>query len=162
MGAETNSREAAAAARVALAWLRRPAARAVLAKQDEALWQQFLDEAYEGGRKLVRNSNRDTKDRFPKVEVLTLLRTDKQFRKLIRGQFQRWLEQRDRQGPPGEAVEDVGSLQRGQTVEWTQDRQLQRGTVQKARPDRAILQTQDGRTVHMRPDDLDSWNPRIV
>lgn len=143
-----------AAARVAASWL--------VARQDAALWQQFLDEAYEGGRKLVRNSNRDTKDRFPKVEVLTLLRTDKQFRKLLRGQFQRWHDQREREGPPGEAVQDLGSLQRGQTVEWTQDRQLQRGTVQKARPDRAILQTQDGRTVHMRPTDVDNWAPRIV
>jgi len=141
-----------AAARVAALWL--------VARRDEALWPQFLDEAYEGGKMQVRNTNRDTKDRYPKVEALTLLKTDKQFRKLLRGQFQRWLEQRERQGPPGDPVREVGSLQRGQTVEWTQDRQLQRGTVQKVRPDRAILQTQDGRTVHMRPDDLDSWAPR--
>jgi hypothetical protein len=72
-----------------------------LARRDEALWQQFLDDVYEGGRKLVRNTNRDTRDRYPQVEVLTLLRTDKSFRKLLRGQFGRWRAQRERAGPLG-------------------------------------------------------------
>lgn len=134
----------------------------LVARRDADLWQRFLDAVYEGGKKLVRNTNRDTRDRYPKVEVTTLLRTDPAFRKLLRGQFNRWKAQQEKAGPRGTPVEDVGQLQRGQTVEWTQDRQTTRGTVQKARPGRAILRTEGGRTVHMRPTDLDSWNPRVL
>lgn len=126
------------------------------------LWQQFLDEVYEGGRMQVRNTNRDTKDRYPKVEALTLLKTDKKFRKLLRAQFEKWKGRREKVGPPGESVTDLGQLQPGQTLEWQQGKDLIRGTVQQAKPNRAFLQLEDGSTVHMRPWDVESWNPRIV
>lgn len=126
------------------------------------LWQQFLDEVYEGGRMQVRNTNRDTKDRYPKVEVSTLLKTDKKFRKLLRGQFEKWKAQREKQGPPGETVTELGALQRGQTLEWQQGKDLLRGTVERTRPDRAILRLEGGGKAHMRPWDLESWKPRVV
>jgi hypothetical protein len=136
------------------------AARWLMAKGP--LWQQFLDEVYEGGRMLVRNTNRDTRDRYPKVEALTLLKTDKKFRKLLRAQFEKWKARRDKEGPPGENVTDLGELQPGQTLEWQVGKDLQRGTVQRTRPDRAIVQLGDGRTIHMRPWDVESWNARVV
>lgn len=142
-----------AGVRVARAWL--------VARRDEGLWQDFLDEVYDGGRQLVRNTNRDTRDRYPRVEVLTLLRTDPKFRKLVRGQFRRWKEQRARAEPPGDPVRDLGNLEPGQTVEWSQGRGTARGTVERARPDRAILRLENGRRVHMRPWDIESWQPRV-
>lgn len=143
-----------AATRVAAAWL--------VARRDEGLWQQFLDDLYEGGKKMVRNTNRDTRDRYPQVEATTLVRTDPKFRKLLRGQFGRWGEQREKAGPGGTPVQDLGKLQQGQTVEWTQDRQTVQGVVQRARPNRAVIKRQDGSTVHMLPGHLDSWAPRVV
>lgn len=126
------------------------------------LWQQFLDEMYEGGKKMVRNTNRDTRDRYPQVEATTLLKTDKKFRKLLRGQFARWKAQREKEGPPGDPVEELGQLQRGQRIEWSSGRDVMRGVVELARPNRAVLKTEDGRTVHMRPWDVQDQNPRIL
>lgn len=140
--------------RVASRWLR--------ARRDAGLWQRFLDEVYEGGKKMVRNTNRDTKDRYPKVEVLTLLKTDKNFRKLLRGQFNRWVEQLERTGPQGKPVEDLGQLERGQMLEWSSGRQRVRGKVERVRPDRALLKTEQGRTVHMRPWDVEEYQPRVL
>jgi len=143
-----------AAAQVASRWLR--------ARRDAGLWQQFLDEMYEGGKKMVRNTNRDTRDRYPQVEALTLLKTDSKFRKLLRGQFDRWRAQRERAGPPGETVRDLGELEPGQTLEWSSGRDRHRGVVQRARPDRAILMTESGQTVHMRPWEVAQLSPRVI
>lgn len=126
------------------------------------LWQQFLDEMYEGGRKLVRNTNRDTRDRYPKVEIQTLLKTDRKLRKLLQGQFERWKAQRERQGPAGEAVESLADLDAGQKLEWSSGKQTVRGVVQKARPDRAIVKLEDGSVRHIRPWDLETWQPRVL
>jgi hypothetical protein len=126
------------------------------------LWQQFMDEVYEGGAKQVRNTNRDTQDRYPMVAISTLLKTDRKLRKLVRGQFARWKPQREKQGLPGEAVEDLGELQRGQQLEWGPPNQRARGVVQKARPDRAIVKRNDGQVQHIRPTDLESWQPRVL
>lgn len=126
------------------------------------LWEEFLREMYEGGKMLVRNTNRDTKDRYPKVEATTLLKTDKKFRKLLRGQFERWKVQRERQGPQGKAVESLADLKPGQTLEWTQGKSPRRGEVQQARGNRAILKMDDGSTMHMRKWDLQGYQPRIV
>jgi len=126
------------------------------------LWQQFLDEVYEGGQMQVRNTNRDTKDRYEKVEALTLLKTDSKFRKLLRAQFEKWKDRREKVGLPGEAVTDLAELEAGQTLEWQRGKDLIRGKVQRTKPDRAFLQLEDGSTVHMRPWDVESWNPRIV
>jgi len=143
-----------AAARVAASWI-------VRLSRDEGLWQEFLGEMYDGGHRLVRNTNRDTRDRYPQVEAATLLRTDKKFSKLLRGQFGKWLERRRRQGPPGEPVSDLSELRRGQTLEWTEGRNPARGTVTRARPDRAIVRRDDGSTVHITPRELESWRPRV-
>jgi hypothetical protein len=126
------------------------------------LWEEFLREVYEGGKMMVRNTNRDTKDRYPKVEAATLLKTDKKFRKLVRGQFERWKVQRERQGPRGEAVESLADLKPGQTLEWTQGKTPRRGEVQQARGNRAILKMQDGSIQHMRQWDLQGYQPRVV
>ena len=44
-------------------------------------WEEFLKEKFgpQGGRTLVPNSNVDTRERYPKVEVFTLLKSDKRF-----------------------------------------------------------------------------------
>ena len=126
------------------------------------LWEEFLREVYEGGKMQVRNTNRDTKDRYPKVEALTLLKTDKRFRKLVQGQFGKWRDQRESQGPQGKAVESLADLKPGQTLEWQQGKTPRRGEVQQARGNRAILKMDDGSTTHMRKWDLQTYQPRIV
>ena len=136
--------------------------RILRARRDAGLWERFLADVYDGGKKLVRNTNRDTRDRYPQVEASTLLKTDRKFRKLLRGQFDRWRAQREKQGPSGKLVEELGALQRGQRIEWSSGQDVERGVVERARPDRAILKTEDGRTVHMRPWDVPEQQPRIV
>lgn len=140
------------ASRVASLWLRAKG----------PLWEDFMAEVYEGGSKQVRNTNRDTKDRYPMVAISTLLKTDRKLRKLVRGQFDRWAPQREKQGPPGELVEDLGQLERGQELEWGPSNQRTRGVVQKARPDRAIIKLPDGKVQHIRPTDLETWQPRVL
>lgn len=126
------------------------------------LWQEFLDEMYEGGRKLVRNTNRDTRNKFPRVEIQTLLKTDRKLRKLLQGQFERWKTQHERKGPGGEAIENLGELKPGQELEWTSGKQQFRGVVERARPDRAIVKLENGQVRHIRPWDLETWQPRVV
>ena len=139
---------------------RKVAARWLMARGP--LWEDFLGEVYEGGKMLVRNTNRDTKDRYPKVEAATLLKTDKRFRKLVQGQFGKWKAQREKEGPRGEAVESLGDLQQGHTLEWMQGKDRRRGEVQQNRGNRAILTMDDGSTMHMRKWDVQSLKPRIV
>jgi len=126
------------------------------------MWEEFLREVYEGGKMLVRNTNRDTKDRYPKVEAATLLKTDKRFRKLVQGQFGKWQAQREKEGPRGQAVESIADLKPGQTLEWAQGKDQLRGEVQQTRGNRAILKMDDGSKKHLRPWDLQSYQPRIV
>lgn len=132
------------------------------ARRDEALWQEFLDEFYDGGKRLVTNTNRDTKDRYPKVEVLTLLKTDPKFRKLVKGQFQRWLPQRQKRGPSGTPVESLDQLEKGSRLSWAEGDQTVRGVVEKARANRAIVRDESGQVRHIRPWDLESGNVRLI
>jgi len=140
------------AARVAALWL----------QAKGPLWDEFMEEVYEGGSKQVRNTNRDTQDRYPLVAISTLLKTDRKLRKLVQGQFARWKPQREKQGPPGELVEDLGQLERGQKIEWGPPKQRARGVVERARPDRAIVKLPDGRVQHIRPTDIETWQPRVL
>lgn len=125
-------------------------------------WQDFLDEVYEGGRKQVRNTNRDTQDRFPTVEVLTLLKTDRKLHKLMRGQFSRWMTQREKEGPRGEPVQDVGDLKPGQQLEWSSRKETLRGVVERVRPDRAIIKLPNGKVQHLQPFQLERLQPRVI
>ena len=70
------------------------------------LWQEFLDELYEGGQKQVRNTNKDTQERFPTVKAVTLLKNDAGFYKLLQGQFARWRQQREEGGAKQEGVQE--------------------------------------------------------
>ena len=132
------------------------------ARQDEALWQEFLDEFYDGGKKLVSNTNRDTRDRYPKVEVLTLLKTDPKFRKLVKGQFRRWVPQREKQGPAGDEIESFDQLEAGSRISWQEEGQTLRGVVEKARANRAIVRDESGQVRHIRPWDVERLNARLI
>lgn len=133
-----------------------------ISRRDEAFWQEFLDEFYEGGKQLVTNTNRDTKDKFRKVEVLTLLRTDPKFRKLVKGQFRRWLSQREKAGPAGSPIESLDQLQQGARISWEDQGQTVRGVVEKARGNRAVVRTESGPKIHIRPWDVESMSLRVV
>ena len=127
------------------------------------LWQVFMDEVYEGGHKQVKNTNRDTQDRYPTVAISTLLKTDRKLRKLVRGQFSRWKPQHEaKEEPPGELVDDLGQLERGQQLEWGSPQQRTRGVVERARPDRVVVKLPDGSTQHIRSTDLERWQPRAL
>jgi len=54
-------------------------------------WENFLEIHYEGGAKQVKNTNMDTRDRFPKVRADHLVRTDPEFARLVRRQFKAWV-----------------------------------------------------------------------
>jgi DNA-binding MarR family transcriptional regulator len=60
----------------------------------EKLWEQFLEERYEGGKKKVPNPNSKTKDRYPDITVNYLMRqSDPGYgsaRQKIRREFARW------------------------------------------------------------------------
>lgn len=57
-------------------------------------WEAFLKERFppDGGKTKVKNTNPKTKDKYPEVEVDTLLKTDLVFRKRIKLEFHKWLE----------------------------------------------------------------------
>jgi hypothetical protein len=71
----------------------------------QAQWREFLDEAYEGGKKKIQNPNSKTRDRYPEITVSYLMgRTEPAYqgaRKKIRSEFARWRAQK--QGPGGSA-----------------------------------------------------------
>jgi len=56
------------------------------------LWLEFLDARFgaQGGRTLVPNTNRESREKHPRVEVYTLLRTDDRFRRKVLAEYKRW------------------------------------------------------------------------
>ena len=76
------------------------------------LWQEFLNELYEGGQKQVRNTNKETQEQFPTVKTVTLLRNDAGFYKLLQGQFARWRQQRGEGGGKPEGVQEEAPKQK--------------------------------------------------
>lgn len=61
-------------------------------KKMPELWLKFLEQKFgaQGGRTKVPNTNRDSRDKHPKVEVFTLLRTDNRFRSQVLQEYRRW------------------------------------------------------------------------
>lgn len=76
-----------------LASLRLEIGRSKSAKAGEAKWQEFLDAKYDGGKKQVPNTNPDTRKRYPKVSVTTLLKSDQGFQTKLQEEFTKWIEQ---------------------------------------------------------------------
>lgn len=68
------------------------------------LWLEFLQKRFgpKGGRELVPNTNLESRDRHPKVEVFTLLRTDTRFRRHTLAEYRRWRQglKKDKPGTP--------------------------------------------------------------
>ena len=56
------------------------------------MWLEFLKARFggDGGRTLVRNTNRDSREVHPQVEIFTLLRTDDRFRHVVLAEYKRW------------------------------------------------------------------------
>jgi len=56
------------------------------------LWLKFLEQKFgaEGGRTKVPNTNTESRDKYPKVTVFTLLRTDSRFRRQVLQEYRRW------------------------------------------------------------------------
>lgn len=55
------------------------------------MWDLFMDTFYEGGARQVKNTNRDTKDRYPTVRADYLMRNDNTFASHVKRQFQKWV-----------------------------------------------------------------------
>jgi hypothetical protein len=53
-------------------------------------FQEFLYQFYDGGKRMVKNTNQDTKDQFPQVQADTLFNEDPTFRAKLLKQFQTW------------------------------------------------------------------------
>jgi len=65
-----------------------------------AEWETYLRRFWDGGRRKVPNTNRETRDRYPKVEMLTLMKTDPRFRHRVRQDYRRRREQARAQASP--------------------------------------------------------------
>ena len=68
----------------------------------------FLAEKYEGGKKLVPNTNPDTKEQHPQVTVNTLLENDGNYYVKLRKEYEGWLA--DKNKPEGSGGNDPGTL----------------------------------------------------
>ena len=55
-------------------------------------WKQFVDEKYEGGSKMVRNPNLETKGQYPEVAMNTAMKSER-YRIHIKGEFDKWKRQ---------------------------------------------------------------------
>jgi hypothetical protein len=65
-----------------------------------ALWYQFLEERYEGGRKMVENTNPKSKDTHPQVQMATRMKHDLGYRKKVYQEFLDWKEKKTSQEEP--------------------------------------------------------------
>lgn len=74
--------------------LGRPPLRQPKPKKPKALsgWDDYLKKFWQGGKKKVPNTTK-TKERFPKVEMLTLMKTDPNFRHRIRQDYKKKVQQ---------------------------------------------------------------------
>jgi len=73
------------------------------------LWLEFLQKRFgpKGGQELVPNTNRESKERFPKVEVFTLLQTDDRFRRVLLNEYRRWRQERKSEKSKGTKKEPL-------------------------------------------------------
>ena len=73
------------------------------------MWLEFLKARFgtEGGRTLVRNTNPDSRDSHPRVEVFTLLHTDDKFRRVMLAEYKRWRQENAEDEKGGAAKEPV-------------------------------------------------------
>jgi|GEM_PF-6344123 len=55
----------------------------------KARWEEYLKREWEGGKKMVRNTNPKSRDAHPRVTMLTLMRTDPKFRDDVIARFRR-------------------------------------------------------------------------
>jgi len=72
-------------------------------KSQPELWLKFLKARFgaQGGRALVRNTNPDSRDSHPRVEVFTLLQTDDRFRRVMLTEYKRWRQDRKKEDDGG-------------------------------------------------------------
>lgn len=79
------------------------------ARDKPELWLKFLKARFgaQGGRTLVRNTNPDSRDTHPRVEVFTLLQTDDRFRRAMLAEYRRWRQQQKSDKPEDSGKEPV-------------------------------------------------------
>lgn len=56
------------------------------------MWQEFMDEKYEGGRKMVPNPDKDSKRK--EIQIQTAMKKDPALRDRIRKEFGEWMKKR--------------------------------------------------------------------
>jgi hypothetical protein len=61
----------------------------------QADWKAFLAARWDDGHKLVRNTNPKSRDAYPRVTMLTLMKTDPKFRANVRQRFRKFREERN-------------------------------------------------------------------
>lgn len=69
-------------------------------KEGPSGWDTYLQQHWDGGHRKVPNTNSETRERFPKVEMLTLMKTDPKFRYRVRQDYQRRREKARGQASP--------------------------------------------------------------
>lgn len=65
-------------------------------------WDDFMHTFYEGGAKQVKNTNHETRDRYPTVRADHLMRTDPHFSSRVKRQFRQWMSLGKPTGRPSE------------------------------------------------------------
>lgn len=92
-------------------------------------WKQFVDEKYEGGSKMVRNPNLETKDQYPEVTMNTAMKSER-YRIHIKDEFDKWKrqgEEKDRK-PLSSVHELHKALSGSYTIESLMKKYTQKST----------------------------------
>lgn len=79
----------------------------LLADKDKPNWKQFLKERYNGGKKLVKNTNPKTQYKYKQVSMNTLYKTDIGFKNKVNKEYQAWMQDPDQKDLFQEDIKDT-------------------------------------------------------
>ena len=63
----------------------------IMAAEGQPRWKEFLKEKYEGGKKIVPNTDNKTKIKYPQVSMNTLYKKDPNFKNKVNREYKQWL-----------------------------------------------------------------------
>jgi hypothetical protein len=63
----------------------------LIAESGQPRWKEFLKEKYDGGKKLVPNTDNKTKIKYPQVSMNTLYKKDPNFKNKVNKEYKQWL-----------------------------------------------------------------------
>lgn len=55
------------------------------------MWQEFLDAKYKGGKQRIKNTNPETRESYPEVQMTTRMRQDKEYQREVLEEYRNWM-----------------------------------------------------------------------